>query len=88
MTITLDLPPATLDRLRRHSASTGKDVNDCIETAVESYLNLTTKSFDELFAPLRKQVAESGLSDDQVDDLLQEAIDESRAERKLRRQGR
>ena len=82
MSITLELPPATLDRLREHSASTGKNVNDCIEKAVESYLNATAMSFDAFLAPLRKQVADSGMTDDQVDHLLQTALAKSRAERK------
>ena len=37
-------------------------------------------SFDALLAPLRKQAADSGMSDDQVDDLLKTALVNSRAE--------
>ena len=80
MSITLGFSPSMLERLHKYSQSTGKSINDCVEKAVESYLNLTSMTFDTFLAPLRKQVAESGMSTEEVDDLLQKAIDETRVE--------
>ena len=71
MSITLDLSPKTIGRLRDYSAASGKPLNECVESAVESFLNVRSLTFDELLAPLRKQVSESGLSDSEIDQLLE-----------------
>ena len=83
MTMTLNLRPATLERLRERTVITGANVEDLVEKAVESYLNATSLTFDAFLAPLRKQVAQSGMTDAEVDQLLQESIDESRNAHKL-----
>ena len=46
MTMTLNLRPATLERLRERTVTTGANVNDLVEKAVESYLNATSMTFD------------------------------------------
>ena len=81
MSTMLSLPPATEERLLRHSKTTGRDMNECLEKAVDSYLNATSVGFDAFLSPLRRQVSESGMSDAEVDELLLDAIRDSRAAR-------
>lgn len=80
MTITVDLPAETERKLRERAAQTGRDVaavaRELIERAVRAEAGL-----DEILAPFRRQVAESGISDDELTALLGEARDEARRAR-------
>jgi pantoate kinase len=84
MTINISLTPEAETKLRQRAASLGQDLSivasDLLEEAVRR------PSVDELLAPARKQVAESGMSDQAVDsffrDVLKEVRDEKRAKQK------
>lgn len=84
MTINISLTPEAETKLRQRAASLGQDpsivASDLLEEAVRR------PSVDELLAPARKQVAESGMSDQAVDsffrDVLKEVRDEKRARQK------
>lgn len=76
MPITVDLPAETERKLRERAARVGQDVaamaRDLIERAVD-----TKPSLDEILAPFRRQVAESGMTDDEVTALFEEARNEA-----------
>ena len=81
MTINISLTPEAESKLRQRAAILGKDVgtvaSDLLQEAV------ARPSVDELLAPARKQVAESGMSDEHLDgffrDVLQEVRDGKKA---------
>jgi hypothetical protein len=66
--VTLPLTEQARAKLAEQAANSGQDISavasDLIEHAV------TRPSIDEITAPVRKQVAESGVSDDELDDFL------------------
>ena len=82
MTINISLTPEAETRLRQRAAILGKDLvtvaSDLLEQAI------TRPSVDELLAPARKQVAESGLSDQQLDGFFRELLTEVRDEKKAK----
>lgn len=81
MTLQIDLSPELEARLRERAAAAGKDAVIFAREALEEKLS-RPETFDEILAPLRKEVKESGMSDDEINAFLQDAIDESRRERK------
>lgn len=80
MTINIALTPEAESKLRQRAAVSGQDMvtiaSDLLEQAI------TRPSVDELLAPARKQVAESSMSDDQVDDFFRGVLKEVRDEKK------
>ena len=76
MTITVDLSATTERKLRERAAQVGQDVTalarELIERGVESKVSL-----DEILAPFRRQVAESGMTDDELAALFEEARNEA-----------
>jgi hypothetical protein len=82
MTITITLPPATEDRLRAHAAATGKDVGTLIVEAVEARLSLAPLRLGEILAPVQADFRASGMTDAELDALLQKSLDEVRSQRK------
>jgi len=57
------------------------DVNKYVERLIATDL-LAAKSFDEILAPIRRTFQESGMSEDDLDALFEEARDEVYQERK------
>jgi hypothetical protein len=79
MTINISLTPEA-ERLRQRAALLGRDLasvaSDLLEQAV------TRPSVAELLAPARKQVAESGMSDEELDGFFRGVLKEVRDEKK------
>ena len=84
MTLTLSLPPATLRNLQSAADAKGVQLESFAASLLEKSAALAKLSFRELFAPLHKSVESSGLSGSEVDQLLDEAIAESRSSTKAR----
>jgi hypothetical protein len=80
--ITLSLPPDIEDRLRAHAVATGKDIRTVILEAVEARLALLQMNLREILAPIHADFKRSGMSDAELDALLQGTLDAARAERK------
>jgi hypothetical protein len=78
--LTLRLSEHARARLAERAAERGQDpegyVSDLIERAV------TRPSIDEVLAPFRKQVADSGMGDDELDGFLRDELAAARRERK------
>jgi hypothetical protein len=60
-------------------------VNKYVERLIATDL-LAAKSFDEILAPIRRTFQESGMSEDDLDALFEEAREEVYQERKAREQ--
>lgn len=80
MTISISLTPEAESKLRQRAAVLGQDLvtvaSDLLEQAI------TRPSVDELLAPARKQVAESGMSDEQLDGFFRGVLNEVRDDKK------
>ncbi len=80
MTITIDLSPETLRRLEISALIKGKDVKNVVEQIVER----SVPTLDEASEPLRKAIAETGMSQADVEELFDQELTEIRAEKHLR----
>lgn len=103
MSITLSLPPETERKLREQAAQSGKEVSEYIQTlllkVVEGMEAPTPTSqevasvhagmtFDEIAAPIRREIEHSGMTEEEVLQMIDEAKEAARSERRRRREGR
>ncbi|HEV3263399.1 MAG TPA: hypothetical protein VG013_41575 [Gemmataceae bacterium] len=100
MTLTITLAPETEQKLRDRAGQAGQTVEgfvrqlverevlgpDCIQRG-EGSLSQKAKPFDEIFAPLRKEVEASGITDEELDRVLEQARDEVWQEKARRGNG-
>jgi hypothetical protein len=70
----IPLPPDVEARLRERAKARGEDVSAVAARLLEDALNSGT--VEELLAPFRRQVEESGITDDELDRLGDELRDE------------
>ena len=89
--VTIHLPPDTEQKLRHRAHHLGQSLETYLVNLAErdaSALNGvprpsgTAPTFDDLTGPISQSVQAAGLSADEVDDLLEEAVRERRAERR------
>ena len=74
MTITLELPPETERKLRERAAAIGQDVTAFVQGIIER--SVTVKpTLDEILAPFRQQVKESGMSDEELTTFFEDMRD-------------
>ncbi len=72
--ITVSLPPDTERKLREKAVSVGVTLETYIGRLAET--DVSNGSFDQIVAPVRAAFKESGLTDDDVTALVQEAREE------------
>lgn len=94
MTITIDLPPDVEESIKTQAAKDGLPLEDYIKSLVQEGTQrrdridvLAEKSFDEILAPFRRNVEDSGISDEDLDGLFTMARKESSRARKERARG-
>src|SRR5436309_13965557 len=80
MTITIDLPPDVEASVKTQAAKEGVPLEDYVTSLVQEGTQrrdridlLAEKSFDELLAPFRRNVDDSGMSDEELDGLFTDA---------------
>lgn len=81
--IQISLPPETEETLRERAEASGEDVSSYAARLLQEALG--APSVDELLAPFRRQIEESGLTDEQLDQLGQELKREARQEQRTRK---
>jgi hypothetical protein len=81
MTITVNLPPATIAQLEAEAAATGKDVEKLVREAVQTKLARRKQTFAEVLKPIHDAVDESGMSEEEVQALLDKELKAVRKER-------
>jgi len=79
----IPLPPDTEETLRERAKANGEDVAAYAVRLIQKALS--APSVDELLAPFRKQVEESGISDEELDRLGEELRDEVWQQHKARK---
>jgi hypothetical protein len=87
MTIQVEFPPATLERLQAEARASGKDVETFVREAVEQKLARRKRTFADILKPIQDAVDASGMSEQDVDELLESELRTTRAERRASRQG-
>jgi hypothetical protein len=80
LALKLRLSRATSDKLAQRAAETGKPLNEYASELIEHAVN--TPSLDEVLAPVRAEFEDSGMSDDELSDVLEKAKHQMRAERR------
>lgn len=79
----IPLPPDTEQTLRERANANGEDVASYVARLIQQAL--AAPSVDELLAPFRKQVEESGIADDDLNRLGEELRQEVRQEKQARK---
>jgi Ribbon-helix-helix protein, copG family len=82
MTITVNLPPAAIEQLEAEAAATGTDVEKLVREAVQTKLARRKQTFAEVLKPIHGAVDERGMSEEEVQALLDKEL---KADRKDRR---
>ena len=82
MTISISLTPETEAKLRQRAAALGKDIDAVVADLLEEAV--TRPSVDELLGPARRQAAESGMSDAQLDAFFRGVLKEVREEKEAK----
>lgn len=80
MTISVSLSPSAEAKLRARASESGQDVATVASELLEQAVAGPT--VDEVLAPFRKQVAEHGMSDAELDDFLRTEIEAHRREKR------
>lgn len=94
MTITIKLPPDVEASVKTQAAKEGLPLEDYVTSLVQEGTKrrdridlLAEKSFDEILAPFRHSAEESGMDDEELDDLFTTARKEVSRARKERARG-
>jgi predicted DNA-binding protein len=75
MTITIRLSDDEQRRLAERAARNGRDVADYVHLLIERDIREPSE-VDEALAPFRRQVEESGMTDDELGDFFEEVREE------------
>jgi hypothetical protein len=70
MTLTIQVPQNIGAILEKKAKNQGKDVAEYVETLIEKDID-ERKTLDEILAPIRKNFADSGMSEDDLDKLIE-----------------
>jgi hypothetical protein len=81
MTLTINVPQATLTRLQAEAKATGKDVDTFVTEAIEAKLARRQPTLAEVLKPIHGAVKASGLSEAELESLFEEELKAHRAER-------
>jgi hypothetical protein len=82
MTLSLTLPPDVEAKLRQRAAELQQSPDEYASRVLANAI--TAPTIDEVLAPVRKQVAESGMSDEELDSFFRGILQEVRAEKKAK----
>jgi hypothetical protein len=74
------LPPGTKDALEQIARSDGKSGEEFARTLIQAEI-LSRRPFSEILEPIRRSFEESGMTEEELDVLIEEVRDEIRNER-------
>jgi predicted DNA-binding protein len=75
MILTIRVPQSIGAILEEKARNQGKDVAEYVEDLIEKDVD-QTKTLDQILEPFRREVEESGISDDEFDELIEEVREE------------
>ena len=70
MTLTIHVPKNIGVILEERAKVDGKDVAEYVESLIEQDID-KRKTLDEILAPVRRNFAESGVTEDELDELIE-----------------
>lgn len=70
MTLTIHVPKNVGAILEEKAKSNGKDVVEYVEDLIEKDID-RSKTLDEILAPIRKNFSESGMTEEELDELIE-----------------
>ncbi|MDQ3322336.1 MAG: hypothetical protein M3525_07890 [Acidobacteriota bacterium] len=70
MTLTIQVPENIGAILEERAKGNGKDIAEYIESLIEQDID-KRKTLDEILAPVRRNFAESGITEDELDELIE-----------------
>jgi hypothetical protein len=82
ISLTIRLSASARAKLAERAAKSGQDISAIASELIEQAV--THPPLDEIMAPVRKQVADSGISDGDLDELLGNELKAVRAQRKAK----
>jgi predicted DNA-binding protein len=85
MTITVTLPPATIEKLQAEADATGKDISTLVTEAVEKNMALAKVSLKDALKPMQDAIAASGMAAEDADAILEQELADDRAEQRASR---
>jgi hypothetical protein len=84
MTLNVTLSPEKERRLRERAQASGQDLSAYVSRLLEQFAEPPTP-LEVISGELYREFAQSGMSDDELGDLLEKAKHEMRAERRARK---
>ena len=85
MVLSISIPPETEATLKLRTAAAGQDLPKNVSRLIPHFIEPLTP-LEELSGPIYQQFLESGMTDDDLAELLEKAKHEMRAERRARQQ--
>lgn len=83
MSITIDLPLETEEKVKKQASHDGVKVEDYVKLLIKEASDRreriekdSEKSFAEILAPIHKQFEESGMSEEELNEFLEELREE------------
>jgi hypothetical protein len=86
MSLTIDLSPDAEALLSARASSVGQDLNTYVSRLVDR-MATASKTLEELSGPIYQNFLDSGMTDDELGDLLEDAKHDMRAERRKKAAG-
>jgi len=80
--VTLRLSDGARSKLAQEAAKSGQDISAVASSLIE--LAIARPSVDEVLAPFRRQVAESGMSDEELDAFFRGQLEAHRREKRTK----
>jgi hypothetical protein len=85
MVLTISIPPEAEAKLQQRAAEAGEELQSYVARLVAQFAGPPTP-LDDISGPIYQRFLESGMTDDELADVLERAKHEMRAERRGRRQ--
>jgi hypothetical protein len=82
MTFTINLPPATVERLQAEAEKSGKDIDTLVTAAVEVKMALSHVSLQDALRPIQDAIAASGMPPEDAEEFFAQELSAMRSERK------
>jgi hypothetical protein len=83
MSLTITLKPETEAKVKNRAVALGYDIDGYVEKLIEEDSE-RIRSINEIFAPLHQEVEDSGISDEELDEIFTQARREYYAEKKAK----
>ena len=81
MSVVLELEPEVEEKLKKRASARGTGLNEYLVSVLKKHANIS-RTLDDVLAPARKNFADSGMTEDELAELVDREIKAVRAERK------